>query len=467
MTGTGGAGSGGSGRLAGRFVGLGITGSIAAYKAVELLRLLRAEGAEVQCILSNGASRFVAPLALEALSRRRVDADVLSLLPDGRIGHIIVADAADVLVVAPATAAWMAAMASGLASDTVTATCLATPAPVVVAPAMDGDMWSHPATQANAARLREFGYAIVGPDEGPLASGQTGPGRLAPLPEVVDAIVAAVAGRPVRAPDPSALPPTIDPVREADLAGLRVVVSAGGTAEPIDPVRFIGNRSTGKMGFAVAEAARDRGADVTVVAGMTSATPPDGVRIVRAETAEAMRAALADLLGPADRAPGFDVLVMAAAVADFRPRSVADGKLQRADGLTLELVPTPDILAGVAATARVQAERPGAGPRPVLVGFAAETGSLERAPEKLRRKGVDLLVGNDVSEAGSGFGTDTNRVSILRADGAREDLPLLPKREVADRIMDAVREALDARAADHGRGNGPARTGDAGGDDGR
>ncbi len=263
-------GATGSGRLAGRFVGLGITGSIAAYKAVELLRLLRAEGAEVQCILSNGASRFVAPLALEALSRRRVDADVLALLPDGRIGHIIVADAADVLVVAPATAAWMAAMASGLASDTVTATCLATSAPVVVAPAMDGDMWSHPATQANAARLREFGYAIVGPDEGPLASGQTGPGRLAPLPDIVDAIVAAVAGRTVRAPDPSALPPTIGTVREADLVGQRVVVSAGGTAEPIDPVRYIGNRSTGKMGFAVAEAARDRGADVTVVAGMTS-----------------------------------------------------------------------------------------------------------------------------------------------------------------------------------------------------
>ncbi len=450
-----------TGRLAGRFIGLGITGSIAAYKAVELLRLLRLEGAEVQCILSNGASRFVAPLPLEALSRRRVDADVLSLLPDGRIGHIIVADAADAIVVAPATAAWMAAMANGLASDTVTATCLATSAPIVVAPAMDGDMWSHPATRANAARLHDdFGYAIVGPDVGPLASGQSGPGRLAPLPDIVDAVVAAVAGRPVRAPDASALPPTIAAPREADLAGRRVVVSAGGTAEPIDPVRYIGNRSTGRMGFAVAEAARDRGADVTVVAGMTSAAPPEGVRIVRAETAEAMRAAIVDLLRPADGTRRFDALIMAAAVADFRPRTVAGRKLERAAGLTLELEPTPDVLAEVAALAREVAE-PGA--RPILVGFAAETGSLDRAPAKLRRKGVDLLVANDVAEPGSGFGTETNRVSILAADGSREDLPILSKREVADRILDAIRAAFDARAASGQTGMEPAGAGASGG----
>jgi phosphopantothenoylcysteine decarboxylase/phosphopantothenate--cysteine ligase len=477
------------GRLGGRFIGLGVTGSIAAYKAVELLRLLRAEGAEVQCILSNGASRFVAPLALEALSRRRVDADVLALLPDGRIGHIIVADAADAIVVAPATAAWMAAMASGLASDTVTATCLATSAPIVVAPAMDGDMWAHPATQANAARLRDgFGYAIVGPDVGPLASGQAGPGRLAPLPEIVDAIVAAVAGRPVRAPDPSALPPTIGDMHGADLLGRRLVVSAGGTAEPIDPVRYIGNRSSGRMGFAVAEAARDRGADVTVVAGMTSVPPPAGIRVVRAETADAMRRAIVDLLEPPDGgsggAPGFDALVMAAAVADFRPRTVAGGKLERAAGMTLELEPTPDVLAEVAALARAAADRaagagiPGGATtaadladaaralRPVLVGFAAETGSLDRAPAKLRRKGVDLLVANDVAEPGSGFGTETNHVSILAADGSRDDLPLLPKREVADRILDAVRTLLDARGGSGQTGMGPADAGEHEGGDG-
>ena len=461
-----------AGRLGGRFIGLGITGSIAAYKAVDLLRLLRAEGAEVQCILSTGASRFVAPLALEALSRRRVDADVLALLPDGRIGHIIVADAADAIVVAPATAAWMAAMASGLASDTVTATCLATSAPIVVAPAMDGDMWAHPATQANAARLRDgFGYAIVGPDVGPLASGQSGPGRLAPLTEIVDAIVAAISGRPVRAPGPSALPPTIGDVRDADLVGRRVVVSAGGTAEPIDPVRYIGNRSTGRMGFAVAEAARDRGAEVTVVAGMTSVPPPDGVAVVRAETADAMRTAIVRLLEPPGGgpggAPGFDALVMAAAVADFRPRTVAEVKLERAAGLTLELEPTPDVLAEVAALARAKAAHAaGTGTRdratvarPVLVGFAAETGSLDRAPAKLRRKGVDLLVANDVAEPGSGFATETNRVSILSADGSHDDLPLMTKREAADRILDAVRELLDARDGSGQTGRGPADAG--------
>ena len=488
------------GRLSGRFIGLGITGSIAAYKAVDLLRLLRSEGAEVQCILSNGASRFVAPLALEALSRRRVDDDVLALLPDGRIGHIIVADAADAIVVAPATAAWMAAMANGLASDTVTATCIATSAPIVVAPAMDGDMWAHPPTRGNAARLRAFGYAIVGPDEGPLASGQVGPGRLAPLPEIVDAIVAAIRDRPVRAPDPSALPPVVGDVRDADLLGRRVVVSAGGTAEPIDPVRYIGNRSTGRMGFAIAEAARDRGADVTVVVGMTSVRPPDGVRIVRAETAAAMRDAILGLLEPegaaaareggvdtvaAWAAPGFDALVMAAAVADFRPRVVATGKMERAAGMTLELEPTPDVLAEVAARARAIA-RPPAGPggrapgagagggvgegddarRPVLVGFAAETGSLDRAPAKLRRKGVDLLVANDVAEPGSGFGTETNRVSIFAADGSRDDLPLLPKRAVAERILDEVRALLDARDATGHTGERPADAGEHEGGDG-
>ena len=304
-----------SGRLDGRLIALGVTGSIAAYKSVELLRLLQAEGADVVALLSPSATRFVAPLTLEALSRHPVESDVLALLPDGRIGHIVVADAADALVVAPATAHWLGAMANGLAADVVTATALATTAPVVVAPAMDGDMWSHPATRSNVERLRDdFGYTIVEPDSGPLASGQRGVGRLAELPQIVDAVVAAVGDRPVRAPNPAARPPGVEQPHEADLAGRHIVISAGGTAEPIDPVRYIGNRSTGKMGVALAEAALDRGARVTIVAGMVAVPLPAEATVIRVETTAQMRDAVLDLLD------GADALVMAAAVADFRPR---------------------------------------------------------------------------------------------------------------------------------------------------
>ena len=425
-------------RLVGRLVALGACGSIAAYKAVELVRLLRAEGADVVVMLTPAATKFVAPLTLAALSRHAVETDVLGLLPDQRIGHIVVADAADAVVVAPATARWLGAMANGIASDAVTAACLATSAPVVFAPAMDGDMWTHPATRANVERLvRDFGYTLVSPEAGELASGQTGPGRLADLPRIVDAVVAAIADRPVRQPDPAARPPGAGEAPEADLDGRTIVVSAGGTAEPIDPVRFIGNRSTGKMGVAIAEAALARGAAVTIVAGRVEVPLPVAATVVRAETTSAMRDAVlgAVIAGRAD------ALVMAAAVADFRPRHAADTKLTRGGALTLELEPTEDILAEVGARAREL------DPRPVIVGFAAETGSLDRAPEKLRRKGADLLVANDVSEAGSGFGTDTNRVVILGADGSRDELPLLPKRDVADRLLDRVVAALDARPA--------------------
>jgi phosphopantothenoylcysteine decarboxylase / phosphopantothenate---cysteine ligase len=429
---------GAGGRLDGRLVALGVCGSIAAYKSVELVRLLRAEGAEVVVMLTRAATAFVAPLTLEALSRHAVETDVLGLLPDRRIGHIVVADSADAIVVAPATARWLGAMANGIADDTVTAACLATSAPVVFAPAMDGDMWTHPATRANVERLqRDFGYALVPPDTGELASGQSGVGRLADLPRIVDAVVAAIGERPVRAPDPAARPPATGPFREPDLAGRRIVVSAGGTAEPIDPVRFIGNRSTGRMGVAVAEAALARGARVTIVAGRVEVPLPAAAEVVRAETTAEMRAAVLDaVLGR-----GADALVMAAAVADFRPRRAAATKLVRGGGLTLELEPTEDILAEVGARAAQ------ASPRPVIVGFAAETGSLDRAPDKLRRKGADLLVANDVAELGSGFGTETNRVVILAADGSRDDLPLLPKREVADRLLDRVVAVLDARDA--------------------
>lgn len=423
------------GRLQGRLIGLGVTGSIAAYKAVELLRLLRAEGADVSVMLTPSATRFVGPLTFAALSNHPVETDLLELLPDERIGHIVIADAADAIVVAPATAHWLGAMAHGLAGDVVTATVLASSAPVVVAPAMDGDMWTHPATQANVARLRDgFGYAIVDPDAGPLASGQSGTGRLAELPIIVDAIVAAVADRPVRAADPAARPPRTSPARDVDLSGRHLVVSAGGTREAIDPVRFIGNRSTGKMGVAVVAAALDRGATVTLVAANLEVSIPTGVTVVRVESTADLRDALVRLVGD-----GFDALVMAAAVADFRPVQHADHKLERGASLTLELEPTTDVLAEVARTVGA--------PRPVLVGFAAETGSLDRAADKLRRKGVDLLVANDVAEPGSGFRTDTNRVSILAADGSRDDLPLQSKRAVADAILDRVVAALDARDA--------------------
>jgi phosphopantothenoylcysteine decarboxylase / phosphopantothenate---cysteine ligase len=443
-----------SGRLAGRLIGLGITGSIAAYKAAELIRLLRAEGADVQVLLTPSAARFVAPLTLAALSGHAVDGDILELLPDGRIGHIVIADSADALLVAPATAHWLSAMASGLAGDPITAACLATGAPVVVAPAMDGEMYAHPATQANVARLRDgFGYTVVEPEHGPLASSQVGIGRLAELPRIIDAVVAAVGDRPVRAPDPSARPPRLAVApRDADLVGRRIVVTAGGTAEPIDPVRYIGNRSTGRMGVAIAEAALDRGASVTLLAANVCLAVPEGAEIVRVESTGQLRAALLDRLAASDGSAALDVLVMAAAVADFRPVAPADAKLVRGGPLTLALEPTPDILAEVARIAHgLDSEgaptRQALAPRPILVGFAAETGSLDRAAGKLRRKGVDLLVANDVSEPGSGFGTDTNRVTVYSANADPEAWPLMSKRDVAERLLDRIVSRLFDRPA--------------------
>ena len=434
----------GARRLEGRLIALGVTGSIAAYKAVELLRLLTAEGADVVVLLSPSATRFVGPLSFAALSRHPVESDVLDLLPDGRIGHIVVADSADAIAVAPATAHWLAAMANGLAGDVVTAAALATSAPVVVAPAMDGDMWTHPATVANVSRLREaFGYVVVAPESGPLASGQSGVGRLAELPTIVDAVVEAVGSQPIRQPDAARRPPIADDQpREADLVGRRIVITAGGTREPIDPVRYIGNRSTGRMGAALADAALARGAAVTLIAAAVEIALPAGAEVVRVESTAELRAALREAMSPANAA---DALVMAAAVADFTPAKPRDTKIPRAEGLTLELSPTPDLLAEVASLAGDGRNGKAA---PILVGFAAETGGLDRAPGKLRAKGIDLLVANDVSEAGSGFGTDTNRVTIFGRSGDGEELPLLSKREVADRILDRVAAALDARDAD-------------------
>jgi phosphopantothenoylcysteine decarboxylase/phosphopantothenate--cysteine ligase len=416
---------------------LGVAGSIAAYKAAELARALLVAGAEVQAAMTHSAARFLGPLTLETLTRRSVLLDPLELLPDSRIGHIVAADTADLVIVAPATARWMAAMAAGLADDVVTAICLATAARVVIAPAMDGEMWSHPATRANADKLRSFGYSIVEPEDGPLASGAEGRGRLAETSNIVAAAVAAVTGRAIRVADAALRPPVASGGRGQDLESRKIVVSAGGTSEPIDPVRFIGNRSSGRMGVAIAEAALDRGARVTLVAGTVSVPlPEDRATVLRAETtAEMRRAVLATL-------PGADALVMAAAVADFRPAAASAAKLTRDAGLTLALEPTEDILAEAAAMAHGRLR-----PRPVLVGFAAETGSLDRAAEKATRKRVDLLVANDVSESDSGFTVETNRVTVI-APGADPDAwPLLSKREVADRLLDRVVALLDARDA--------------------
>ncbi|MBF6606773.1 MAG: bifunctional phosphopantothenoylcysteine decarboxylase/phosphopantothenate--cysteine ligase CoaBC [Chloroflexi bacterium] len=443
--------SGTGGRLAGRLIALGVSGSIAAYRTPDLVRLLQAEGAEVVAILTPSAGRFVARLALEALTRHPVEEDVLALLPDGRIGHIVVADTADAIVVAPATAHWLAAMASGLAGDVVTATCLATTAPVVVAPAMDGEMYAHPATRANVARLRDgFGYRIVEPEAGPLASGQTGVGRLAALPAIVDAVAAAVAGRPVRAPDALDRPPIASMPHEADLTDRHIIVTAGGTAEPIDPVRSITNRSSGRMGVAIAEAALDRGARVTVIAAGVSVPLPARATVIRAQTTAALHAALVAAIGDPIGTTRFDALLMAAAVSDFRPVRPAETKLPRGAGLTLELEPTADLLADVARIVH-GSDANGAvmgvplHPRPILVGFAAETGSLDRARDKLRRKGIDLMVANDITEAGSGFATETNRVTIFSSEGEPDAWPLMTKREVADRLLDIVAWRLDER----------------------
>lgn len=408
------------GRLSGRHLLLGVTGSISAYKAVELLRRLSSEGATVQVLMTRSAAAFVGPLTFEALSGRPVLQDPLELLADRRIAHIVAAREADAIVVAPATAHWMAAMAAGLAGDTITAACLAGTAPVVVAPAMDAEMYAHPATRANVRRLQEFGYRVVEPEAGPLASGLVGRGRLAGLDAIVEAVVDAIAAAARLSP-------------RRDLVGRSLVVSAGGTAEPIDPVRFIGNRSSGRMGVAVARAALDRGARVTLVVGQTSVALPPDASVVQAPTTAEMRRAVLDAL------PGADALVMAAAVADFRPRHPQSAKLPRETALTIELEPTEDILAEVGQLVATWQ------PRPVLVGFAAETGSLERAAAKARHKQVDLLVANDVLEPGAGFAVDTNRVTILAPGRDPEAWPLMTKREVADRLLDRVAALLAAR----------------------
>lgn len=399
-----------SGTLAGRFVVLGVTGSIAAYKAIELARRLTQAGATVQVVMTRSAAEFVRPITFQALTYRPVEVEMFRIQDERAAGHVAMGREADVVVIAPATAHLLARLASGMADDLIATTVLATGAPVVVAPAMETHMWQNPATQENVARLRARGVHVVDPESGPLASGDTGPGRLASLDAIEAAVLDAISG-------PSSA-----------LAGRRVIVTAGPTVEPIDPVRFVSNRSSGKMGYAVALAARDAGADVTLVSGPTALPRPAGVRFIATETAEEMKDTVLALL------PQTDVVVMAAAVADYRPRETQVEKIKKRDvgnELVIRMTANPDVLKAV-----VAARRPGA----VVVGFKAETGDATAEAERmLREKGLDLVVANDITDAGSVFGSDTDRVTFVSADGV-QPLPLLAKTEVARRLVAKLAE---------------------------
>jgi phosphopantothenoylcysteine decarboxylase / phosphopantothenate---cysteine ligase len=390
-----------------RRVLLGVTGGIAAYKACILTRLLRLRGASVRVVMTRSAERFVGPATFAALSDHRVYTDLFE--DAGHVLHVRLAREADIAVVAPATANVIAKLAFGIADDLLTSTLLEARCPFVVAPAMHTGMWEHGATQANVAALAERGLRIVGPVIGSLAAGDEGIGRMSEPEEILAAIEEVLS-------------------RGKDLARRRVVVTAGPTWEPIDPVRFLGNRSTGKMGFAVAAEAFARGADVTLVVGPGTVEPPEGLTIVRVTTADEMRDAV---IAAAD---GADAVVMAAAVADFRPEVVADSKIKKEGGAPdIRLVATPDILAELAASASDR----------VLVGFAAETEDVEAGGRrKLERKGLDLLVANEVGREGTGFGSETNRASILSRTGEDEPLREWSKRELAGAICDRLAKLL-------------------------
>jgi phosphopantothenoylcysteine decarboxylase / phosphopantothenate---cysteine ligase len=405
-----------------RHIVIGVSGGIAAYKAADVVSKLQQAGALVDVILTERAAEFVRPLTFSTLSHRPVYADLWEPTGEAAARHIDLGRAADLLLVAPATANTIARLAHGLADDMLTAVALACTAPLVVAPAMEYHMYRHPATQANLALLVERGATIIPPESGHLASGDVGIGRF-PETATILAYVRRVLGR------------------NGDLAGRRVVVTAGGTQEPLDPVRYIGNRSSGRMGFALAEEARDRGADVTLIVGAVTAPVPPGIETRSVQTAMEMRDAVLEAV------KGADALVMAAAVADYRVERPAAQKIKKGsaaenhDGsLTIALVRTPDILAELAA---------GADSSLVRVGFAAETGDLARnASAKLLSKRLALLVANDVSQPGSGFGTETNEVAIFHADGRIEQLTLLPKHEVAAAIWDRVVPLLQARTSE-------------------
>ena len=385
---------------------LGVTGGIAAYKAAEIASQLTQAGAKVNVIMTEEAVQFISAVTFRALTGRPVVTEMFDLASEFSIEHVSLAKAADIVVIAPATANIIAKLAAGIADEMLCCTVLATKAPVLIAPAMETNMYTNPITQENLSKLRARDFVIVGPATGWLASGKVGLGRLADINDIIGS-VRQVLGR------------------GGDLTGRHIVVTAGGTQEPVDPVRYLSNRSSGKMGYALAEAARDRGAKVTLISAPTSLPEPVGVNVIRVCTAEEMRQAVENVTLQADS------LIMAAAVADYRPRKRAKDKIKKGKaGLTLELECTPDILGTVKGDF-------------IKVGFAAESSNvLENARAKLKQKRLDLVVANDITASDSGFGTDTNRVTIIDRKGKIDSLPLLSKREVADRVLDQVAALL-------------------------
>lgn len=390
--------------LGGRRVLLAVTGGVAAYKSAYLARRLVEAGADVRVMLSESAREFIGPQTFAAITNSQ---PLTTLFGDEVVSpHTEVARWADIIVVAPATAATIGRIANGLSTDLISATMLAYTGPVLLAPAMHTEMWEHPSTRRNLETLRNDGYRFIGPESGALAGGDTGKGRVA---------------------EPEAILERIEQILAPSGSSLRVLVTAGGTREPVDPVRYLGNRSTGKMGHAIADAAARRGMDVTLVTTSDLPVLP-AVKVVSVETAQEMLEAVNGI--------ETDIAVMAAAVADFRPAKPSGTKLARAEGLdSIELEPNPDILASVV-------DRD---PVPFVVGFAAETGDLERAIDKARSKKVDLLVYNDVSEPGSGFGSDTNRVVVIDGEGDTDAWPVLSKEEVAERLIERVMAEASSR----------------------
>jgi phosphopantothenoylcysteine decarboxylase/phosphopantothenate--cysteine ligase len=391
---------------------LGVTGSIAAFKAADLASQLAQAGAEVDVILTEAATRFVTPLTFQSVTGRRACTDADLWGAEAHVLHVGLGERADLFLIAPCTADTIAKLAHGLADNLLTITALAARGPLLVAPAMDGGMYAHPATQANLKTLAERGVTVLGPAEGRMASGLVGRGRMLEPEELLGHARLALG-------------------RKGPLAGRRVVVSAGGTQEPLDPVRYLTNRSSGKQGFALAQAALDRGAAVTLVAAPTPLPTPVGAQRVEVQTAAEMRQAVLAACAAAD------VLIMAAAVADFRPARAAEQKIKKGAVPQVEFEKTVDILSAVA-EARERTGRPA-----VVVGFAAESQNLiENAREKVLRKKLSLIVANDISAQDAGFAVDTNRVSIIDAGGGVEPLPLLSKAQVAETVMERVEKLL-------------------------
>jgi phosphopantothenoylcysteine decarboxylase/phosphopantothenate--cysteine ligase len=388
--------------LANKTIVLGITGGIAAYKAADLASKLTQAGAKVEVVMTEAATKLITPLTISAITQTKVVTDMFEPTSEYSLEHIALAEAADVVVIAPATANTIAKLATGIADNMLTCTVLATKAPVIIAPAMNDNMFQNPVTQDNLAKLKARGFTIIDPAYGHLASGKIGWGRLAEAETIISTIKQVLG-------------------RKGNLAGKRIVVTAGGTQEPIDPVRHIGNRSSGKMGYAVAEAARDRGATVVLITAPTALPEPVGIEVVSVQTATQMKEAVTEAVTKAE------ALIMAAAVADYQPKNIAEAKIKKtAPSLTLELVRTPDIITEVKGDF-------------IKVGFAAESEDVvTNAKQKLEKKGFDFIVANDITSNDSGFGVDTNKVTIIDQKGKVENLPLLTKREVAEKILDKV-----------------------------